>query len=158
MHVDPWQVGVNIVETLHPGGALVYSWDEPLGERSVVIERLTRAPSGLGVGVGLAETAASGQQSARSFTAGSTVVGVYALDITRPSSIVGGLRVGATGDVLGGEDSEEDGVYGGWEFPSGGEREFLPCSGVMRPICPGRHSWITSCEMTLGWCDVRLSR
>lgn len=118
MHVCSLQVGVNVVETLHPGGALVYSWDEPLGERSVVVERLIRAPSGLGVGVGLAETAASGQQSARSFTAGSTVVGVYALDITRPSSIVGGLRVGTTGDVLGGEDGENDGACARWEFPS----------------------------------------
>lgn len=82
------------METLPPGDKLVYSWDEPLGQRSVVVERsvevsTSRAGRNGGV-VGTVPEKPAGGGPAPS----SKLVGIFSLDLARPSRIVGGLRAG----------------------------------------------------------------
>lgn len=113
------------VETLLPYQSCVYSWDEPMGDRSLIVERL--------VHTGLADsgstTSNSGSRrftpaaavdaavaSSRSVTSNglrhsgtaqgaaidgtSTMVGVYALDLVVPPATVGNLRVGECQDEV----------------------------------------------------------
>lgn len=73
------------METLLPCQTFIYSWDEPLGERSLIVERL------------LIEGYLAPAAAAAPHAAPSAFVGVYGLDLLRPSTTVGNLRIGADG-------------------------------------------------------------
>ena len=83
-----------MVETLLPNQTCVYSWDEPLGERSLIVERLliegylaaaAAAAAGSGVNGGGGRGVAA---APRAF------VGIYGLDLMRASTTVGNLKIG----------------------------------------------------------------
>ena len=120
-YLDP-QAGVDVAETLTPYRACAYSWDEPLGERALVVERLVgsaadkkprsrrggrRSPTDRGS----AEAATEAFEPAPNGTGATTgervdeirwrsfstaFVGVYGLDLIRPPAVVGNLRIGAS--------------------------------------------------------------
>lgn len=92
---------MDVVEILTPYRSCSYSWDEPLGERALVVERLVGRPprrhrgraSGVAGGV-----ERDGTSRDRVGGAGgdfpSVFVGVYGLDLLRPPAVVGRLRIG----------------------------------------------------------------
>lgn len=100
----PLKVGGNVVETLLPFQTCIYSWDEPLGDRSLIVERLLVEGY-----LAAAAAAATGRGSSSGQAAPRAFVGVYGLDLMRPSTVAGNMRVGATrglGDVSCGGDGE----------------------------------------------------
>lgn len=107
------------METLLPYQSCAYSWDEPFGERSLIVERLVggiedaeRARAargaitagqqpGAGASSGFSSSIASVLRRSAAKNVTSTMVGVYGLDLIRPSAVVGNLRVGEFGDAPG---------------------------------------------------------
>lgn len=86
------------METLLPNQTCIYSWDEPLGERSLIVERLlierylaaaaAAAAAGGGGGDGGGGHRRGVAAAPRAF------VGIYGLDLVRPSTSVGNLKIG----------------------------------------------------------------
>lgn len=112
---SPFQVGVNVIETLLPYQSCAYSWDEPLGERALVVMKLAAGGGGgprtksrrgrrgeaiaaANAGRGEGRRAASRFGGVSGKKALRTLVGVYGLDLMKPYTVVGTLRIGAAPD------------------------------------------------------------
>lgn len=108
-----------MAETLLPYQTCPYSWDEPLGERAVIVERMAGVPAGAtplgrrsgrtnaiaadaddaaaeGVGSGTPRRASvrSGGGDGSGEDVSGVFIGVYGLDLMRPSTVVGNIRIG----------------------------------------------------------------
>lgn len=91
---SPSQVGVHALETLPPNQSLSYTWDEPLGQRAIVIEKVARAPTWQTGSTGRTGRGGAVPAADRDSDSGTTLVGVYVLDIIRSPSTSGGVRIG----------------------------------------------------------------
>lgn len=89
---------MDVVEILSPYRSCSYSWDEPLGERALVVERLVGRPPRRHRGRAVGGAERDGTSRDRVGGAGgdfpSVFVGVYGLDLLRPPAVVGRLRIG----------------------------------------------------------------
>ncbi|CAM9268648.1 unnamed protein product, partial [Laminaria digitata] len=86
------QVGGNVAETLMPYQTCPYSWDEPLGERALIVERVIGNPPGAAPLD--RPTVRSGGDDGSGEGVSGVFIGVYGLDLMRPSAVVGNLRIG----------------------------------------------------------------
>lgn len=92
-----------MVETLLPYQTCIYSWDEPLGDRSLIVERLLVEGYLAAAAAAAAATAAGGRgKGGGGDAAPRAFVGVYGLDLMRPPTVAGNMRVGTRRGLRGG--------------------------------------------------------
>lgn len=83
------------METLLPNQTCIYSWDEPLGERSLIVERLLiEGYLAAAAAAAAAAAVAGGGGGDRGDAAPTAFVGIYGLDLVRPVTTAGNLKIG----------------------------------------------------------------